>query len=407
VSDSWHGGLMTASEVESLPSDHSDYRPAHRVSALDGVRALAALGVVVYHAAGYLGLYTPADGSARYVFPVLRNLGNFGVAVFFVLSGYLLFREFVSNLLFDAERTSLPHYFGRRFLRIYPAYWVALIGFVIVVGAPAVAGGAFGLLTLTERHFSTEVFAGLPVAWTLYVEVAFYIFIPIFAGVLWLLCREREVKVRLAIVLSALTGLAVFAHVWVGLIVPSVSVDYRLRLLLNLPTYFGWFAAGMALSVASAWVRAGRSLPRCVQQLANRPWVCWSVAGIAYLTIVLVESDFRFDGNIARETTTMLQVRFLLQGMAALFFIMPMAISHQESRLRSFLGGRQLAWLGLVSYGVYLWHQTILRQLAKWFTFEPNLLGFLLLLAIVVPSAILFGWVSFRLIEKPALSLAK
>jgi peptidoglycan/LPS O-acetylase OafA/YrhL len=103
----------------------------------------------------------------------------------------------------------------------------------------------------------------------------------------------------------------------------------------------------------------------------------------------------------------MFQVRFLLQGIAALFFIMPMAISHQKSRLRSLLGGRQLAWVGLVSYGVYLWHQTILRQLAKWFTFEPNLFGFLLLLAIVMPSAILFGWVSFRLIEKPALSLAK
>jgi len=354
-----------------------------------------------------MGLYSPADGSARYVFPILRNLGNFGVAVFFVLSGYLLFREFVSKLLFDAERTPLPHYFERRFLRIYPAYWVALIGFVLVVGAPSVTGGAFGLLTLTERHFSPEVFLGLPVAWTLYLEVAFYIFIPIFAGVLWLLCRKRGLKVRLAIVLAALAGLAVFAHMWIGLIVPSVPADYRLRLLLNLPTYFGWFAAGMALSVASAWVRAGRSLPRCVQQLANRPWVCWSVAGIAYLAIVLVESDFRFDGNIARETTTMLQVRFLLQALAALFFIMPMAISHQKSRLRSFLGGRQLAWLGLVSYGVYLWHQTILRQLAKWFTFEPNLFGFLLLLAIVVPSAILFGWVSFRLIEKPALSLAK
>ncbi|HBU02685.1 MAG TPA: hypothetical protein DEB20_09195 [Acidimicrobiaceae bacterium] len=378
-----------------------------RSTTLDGVRALAALAVVVYHCSSASGFARSAHGSKSVFVAVVGNFGNFGVAVFFVLSGYLLFREFVRKILFDGERTPLPHYFERRFLRIYPAYWLALIGFVVVTGAPLVAGGAFGLLTLTERQFSNAVFPGIGVAWTLYVEVAFYVFMPFFAGFLWLLCRRRDVLIRVTIVLVALVGLVVFAHVWIGLIVPAVPPDMRIRFLLNLPTYFGWFAAGMALAVASVWSSSGRRLPKSITQLANRPVVCWSVGILAFLMVVLIQTNFGFRGRPDDETTLILQARMFLQGIAALFFVLPMAISARVTGLHAFVGSRPLAWIGVISYGIYLWHQIIIDELLEWMTFSPDFIGFLKMVAIVVPIASLFGWVSFRLIEKPALSLAK
>jgi peptidoglycan/LPS O-acetylase OafA/YrhL len=398
---------MTNAVDEPLTSTMPSNSAHRRVSSLDGVRAFAALGVVVYHCAGYLGLYESADGVSRYVFAFIHNLGNFGVAVFFVLSGYLIFREFVRKILFDGKRTPLPHYFERRFLRIYPAYWLAMVGLVIVVGAPSVAGGAFGLLTLTERHFSSAVFPGLAAAWTLYVEVAFYVFVPVFAGVLWLLCRKRDVKVRLAIVLAALVGLVVFAHIWIGVVVPAVAPEYQVRLRMNLPTYFGWFSAGMGLGVASVWAGENRSLPRSLRQLSGRPVVCWGVALVAYLAVVLVEKNFQFGSETAIETPLMFQVRIFLQGISAFFFVLPFALVNRPSRMRSLVGSRPLAWFGGISYGVYLWHQIIIRQLNKWMTFDPNVYGFLWMTGIVMMSAILIGWISFRLIEKPALSLAR
>ena len=398
---------MTNSVSEQLESTLPSNTTPRRVSSLDGVRALAALGVVVYHCAEGSGFSRADHGNLDFFVAALRNVGNFGVAVFFVLSGYLLFREFVRKILFEGRWTPLPHYFERRFLRIYPAYWVALIGLVVVGGAPSVLGSELGLLTLTERHFSSALFPGLPVAWTLYIEVAFYVFLPIFAGALWLVCRGRDEKTRLILVVISLACLVVAAHLWIGVVVPLAADDLAFRLEMNLPTYLGWFAAGMALSVSSVWTGADRSLPRMIKQLADRPGICWGVATFAYLTVVLVDTNFRFAARLPEESALMFQSKMFLQGIAALFFVLPMALGDRPSRLRSMAANRHLAWIGVISYGVYLWHQTIIRQLNKWMTFEPNVYGFLSMTGIVMASAILVGWISFRLVEKPALSLAR
>lgn len=378
-----------------------------RNKTLDGVRALAALGVLIFHCAVSTGFSRVDHGNLNFLLAMLKNLGNFGVAVFFVLSGYLLFREFVRKILFDGTRTPLPHYFERRFLRIYPAYWVALVGLVLVAGAPSVSGGEFGLLTLTERHFSSKLFTGLGVAWTLYIEVVFYVFLPIYAGALALLCRHRNVTTRLVLVIGSLAGLVAIAHIWIGIVVPFGGAEFQLRLSMNLPTYLGWFAAGMALSVASVWNSTDRSLPRMLKQLADRAWICWGIAFFAYVAVVLVSTNFLFAQSLERESAMMFQTRIFLQGIAALFFVLPMALGDRPNRLRSTVGSRQLAWIGGVSYGVYLWHMIIIRQVNEWVTIEPNFVGFILMVGIVMPSSILIGWVSFRLIEKPALSLAR
>jgi peptidoglycan/LPS O-acetylase OafA/YrhL len=144
-----------------------------------------------------------------------------------------------------------------------------------------------------------------------------------------------------------------------------------------------------------------------IKQLADRPGVCWGVATFAYLTVVLVDTNFRFAARLPEESALMFQSKMFLQGIAAMFFVLPMALGDRPSRLRSMAANRHLAWIGVISYGVYLWHQTIIKQVGKWLALQPTFGGFLILLVLVMPSAVLVGWISFRLIEKPALSLAR
>ena len=128
-----------------------------RTPGLDALRAVAAAAVFIHH----VGLaLIPGYG---------LGLGE-GVIVFFVLSGYLLYRPFVTGTV------DLRAYAVRRIARIVPAYWVALVGAGIVFGVmPSLAEFAFTRVGLVS------------VAWTLQLEVAFYLTLPLLA---WLLARS-------------------------------------------------------------------------------------------------------------------------------------------------------------------------------------------------------------------------
>ena len=369
------------------------------------MRALAAVGVVVYHCS-YGSRYLPRlERSSPTGAAILSNLGNFCVCVFFLLSGFLLFRDFARTILFDRRAPTLPEYFERRFLRIYPAYWVALIGFTLVVGSENVNGGVFGLLTLTERHMNTtNIFPGIPAAWTLAIEIAFYAFLPIFSIGLMLVCRRRSQRTRTLITFMSLGVLMITAHVWIGVVVAANRNDLRLQM--NLPTYLGWFALGMLLVVLQLLRESGRQIPGSLQELAEHPWWCWAGTIVAYCAAASMHL-IAFDNGQGGETILEFQARIGLQGVAAFLLLLPLVLGTRPSRFHSMISSRRLAWVGVVSYGVYLWHQAIIRETTKHTSFSADLIGYLQLLAIVVPISILIGWISFTFLERPMLSLAR
>lgn len=374
-----------------------------RRRALDGVRAVAAIGVVVYHCFVRLRMLDKTTIAAAFI----ENLGNFGVAVFFVLSGFLLFREFVKWILFDSERVALPHYFERRFLRIYPGYWVAVIGSLLIVGLENFKGDAVGIFTLLGRSFDDRnVFLGLGVAWTLMIEVLFYLVLPIYSMLMFFIVRGCTDPIRrLRRVLIALVVVGVGAHVWIAVVVGPNPRDLRLRD--NLPTYGGWFALGMALAVAMTWRSAGRSLPRWLVELASRTWACWTLASLAYLVIVLQRhANANLAGNPPL-TVTEFQIRVLFQGLAALFFAMPIVLGGEATNASKILGRRLVAWVGLVSYGVYLWHPAVIHFVTERWSFPNGYVGLVLLATGVVVIVVPIAWLSYRLIERPALRLAR
>ena len=171
-----------------------------------------------------------------------------------------------------------------------------------------------------------------------------------------------------------------------------------------LPQFLDWFALGMGLAVLRAWHDLhGRA--RLLDQVGDAAWTCW---GMAFLLLWLAATPLSGSRGLEQQTTGQLLTKHLLYAASATFLLLP-AVFGSESRtpLRAFLESRPMRWLGEVSYGVFLWHLLVLREyyeLSGRVTFDGHVLQ---AIAWVVPVSLLIAWLSFRLVERPALSLKR
>ena len=173
-----------------------------RFPSLDGFRALAMLSVFLFHA--WLPIprliFTKLHllpGVVWHGNSVIANL-NIGVAMFFGLSGFVIYRPFVAAHIGRRGAPDVISYARRRALRIYPAYWLVFSvllasgEFVHLTRAQLIAN-----LALVQTWFSSTANTGIGQAWTLVVEVAFYAFVPVWAGLVRYFARDRDpVRIR-------------------------------------------------------------------------------------------------------------------------------------------------------------------------------------------------------------------
>ena len=168
-----------------------------RVAALTGVRAVAALLVVGTHAA-----YTTGKYAQGYV-GLLYSRMEIGVPIFFALSGFLLFRPWVAAVSTGAPDPSVRRYAWHRVRRIMPAYVVTVLAAYLLYHFHEAGpnpghtwNGLFRNLTLTQLYTDNYLFSwlhqGLTQMWSLAVEVAFYVALPVLAYLLMVvLCRRQ------------------------------------------------------------------------------------------------------------------------------------------------------------------------------------------------------------------------
>ena len=177
---------------------------------------LAAISVFTYHVSGE---WNPRGS--------LTDGGYVGVSVFFVLSGFLLYRPFV------AGGVNLRSFALRRVARIYPAYWFALVPMALLDWR-AFSSAPLAFITLTQNYVPGMSQRVMVQAWTLGVEVAFYACLPVLG---WLLARRsRYVQT------AALAGLAGASLVSLQLaLVPGGAA--------HLANSFWQFVPGMLLAV--------------------------------------------------------------------------------------------------------------------------------------------------------------
>jgi peptidoglycan/LPS O-acetylase OafA/YrhL len=358
--------------------------PTPRNRALDGLRGLAALSVLAFHGWMYSRAVPTAGARATVADTVLHEL-RIGLVLFFVLSGYLLYRPWAGRRPPALERYALA-----RALRIVPAYLVALAGSVLLLWSIPHAPGVrlppaeqLPLFLVFAQNLSEQTVMRLdPPMWTLAVEVSFYAVLPLLGALALRLWGGR------ALVPLALLAGGVAYNAWLA----RMEVVTQ-PLAKSLPAMAPYFALGMLAAVALARWRPGA-----------RARVALLAGGAA-----LVLGDLVWQAALAADGRSDLWPRILRDapaaaGFAAIVIAVASAGAVRDAAPAGWtaraLGWRPLAAAGTVSYGLYLWHVPLLLWLRAHGLLPANAAGALL---VVTPLALLAATASWRLVERPLL----
>jgi peptidoglycan/LPS O-acetylase OafA/YrhL len=373
---------------------------AGRFPLMDSLRAIAALSVLGAHAALFAGALSAKTALQPYALQLTT-----GVTVFFLISGFLLFRPFVLAAFEGADAPDVGAYAWRRFLRIVPAYWLALTVIAIWLSLDTVFDPAWHIplyYLFGQIYTADSGLGGLSQAWTLCVEVTFYAFLPIWAFATRRLGRRGQ--------LAALAALFAGSFAWklfaLGHANPSRLGPFESGPWLHpLPNYLDQFAVGMALAVVSA----GGLSERARSWLA-RAWPWWLLAAVAYWA--LSTQTGVLEGGLS-DAELLLQHE--LQTIVALGLLIPAVFAWDRGgAIRRLLAWRPLLYVGLVSYGVYLWHNALLLKIAGatrgWMSetlgFGPNA-TFVALFVMGTAAAVAVASVSYYVVERPVLRLKR
>lgn len=360
---------------------------------LDGYRAIAALAVVVFHVLADAEFHA----SNGYLGETTFRLGNYGVTVFFVLSGFLLYRPHVRGDIEGHPRPRLGQYFVARFLRIIPAYWAAVTAVILLkIEEPDSWLDVVSWYGFAQIYRAATPLDGLGVAWTLNIEMAFYLALPFIA---WAITKLPGSPVR-----RQALGIALLVVIGWGYRLWYVAADVPQHYSFFLPGYIDWFAVGMALALWSTLEHAERPVPGFVALLAARPWISLVLAAEMYWLLVQMNLPTGF----VLETETHTLLRFPIAGLSAGFLLLPGVLGQRPEGV----GHRLLTWgplrtAGLISYGIYLWHLIVIRQIDDWQLEGWFPTSVWVSLPVVTIATLALASLSYALIEMPVIDLRR
>lgn len=374
-------GVTPAGTLPSIGvTARAENQPDHRRPALDGVRGLAILAVFLYHAAHH--------AHSSWLFSWF-SWGWMGVDLFFVLSGYL-----ITTILLDAVGQPARYYYGsfyaRRFLRLSPALGVFLVA--LLYAAPLtglVTAEETGLLRTHQGWYwgylvnalvaKNSSFAITPLGsgslWSLAVEEQFYLIWPFLVA---RAATPRRVQLLSIVTIAASMG-ACAIEWWRG---HGGVATYVLTLTRAAPLGWGALLASLVREPSTEALTfrlrfrlvalGGGLVLLCAAEQRNPDWLAWDAAWVQ------------------------------LVGFPGLAMLCTGLIAYARETRTGWLTWRPLTQLGACSYGLYLWHATLLVLLRR----ATHLQGLPFVIAAAITCAIP-TWISLVAVERPALRLKR
>ncbi len=308
-----------------------------RLAGIDYLRGIAVLAVLVYHFFVLMHLQRSS------LFGYVHFFGLFGVSLFFVISGFLIYRSVVRSIEMSGVTQGLKRYALHRFFRIVPAYYfnfaIVLMLASFTIDPSYLFSKAFlGQIAAHLGFFAYFVYrdTGLGVNgayWTLDIEMLWYLIAPLLAWVL-----KRPSYFAGAIAMS-------FAYLlWIdsGAFVSPISdrMLYAAYLSFQLPGQLLFFVAGIFLYRYR--IGEGR-----LEKIGNARWL------VACLSIVLF---------VSLSPLSWMQHSFAIRNAVLVVTVTLLFVSLYDVRVGLL---DPLAWIGKISYSLYLWHMPVLFVLDR------------------------------------------
>ena len=368
------GVPIQSRRIGSARRDSVTQAGERRSARIESLRALSALAVVACHAWAFTNGATFGTYHSR----LILGAGFLGVSVFFALTGFLIFLPFARRDYAGGRRVNLGGYLLNRALRILPLYYVVL---VVVATVDGVAAGTFLRFLWFGENFKdvlvTKAIDG-PM-WSLVVELHFYLLLPPLAWCLARFCKRSALRAVLCLAVLGAVSVAVYER----------SLSSSATWTYSLPANFVYFVPGMMLAIARARIDLAR--PKWLDHPLSRPEVFVLGAIIIWLAIFLdVDVEFRL---------------LPVAALGTLLAVGSCTLQLRRGILDRMLDARPLAFIGVASYSLYLWHWPLLNWLPR-----PTPSGYgswLVLLAYALPLCLAAAFISYRIVEYPVLRVRR
>jgi peptidoglycan/LPS O-acetylase OafA/YrhL len=362
-------------EATAVPStgDHLVIQAGQPRSArIESLRAVAALAVVVSHVFAYSHHWAPVIFHGFFHRALMG--GGFGVELFFVLSGYLMYRPFARRDFAGRGAIDMKTYARNRALRILPLYFVTTVVLLVLTQHGGTAEQWWRFL-LFFQSFSTHTAQTVdPPMWSLVVEVQFYVLLPFIAVAVGWLARGSRVRAVAALIVLGAPSLAVhYAN-------PHPFVEWQF----SLPETFFYFIPGMVLAVAQ--LRVDERRPSWMRGALGHTDT-WLLAGTAVWLLIFWRYSL-----------------IPLAGIAGVLLLAAVVLPLRPGPLVRLLDLRAIVLVGVASYSLYLWHVPIVEHVAR-ASWLPS--GTLPLLVVAGGTSLAVAALSYVTIERPALRMRR